>query len=134
MHGAQGARGSFRIEPFRLKVATDPGFPERTWKVLDGAIDEIFRHNSSRLSFEELYRAAYNMVLHKCGAELYANVERKIQAHLEASAKKIIEQVRQDSGMHCVRLTAPQIGRRRSASGVAARNLPILRFSPRQCL
>jgi len=70
-------------------VVSEPGFAERTWRVLDAAIDDIYEHNSNKLSFEELYRAGYNMVLQKCGAELYASVERKIRGRLEAVADGI---------------------------------------------
>ena len=35
------------------------------WKSLRRAIDEIHNKNASVLSFEELYRNAYNLVLHK---------------------------------------------------------------------
>jgi len=75
------------VVPPRLKAAVDPGFAERTWRVLDVAIDEIYAQNSSRLSFEELYRAAYNMVLQKFGPELYSGVERKIRERLETVAR-----------------------------------------------
>ncbi len=32
------------------------------------------RHNESRLSFEELYRYGYNLVLHKHGAKIYSGL------------------------------------------------------------
>ena len=31
---------------------------EKTWKILEHAIHEIYNHNASGLSFEELYRSA----------------------------------------------------------------------------
>jgi len=40
------------------------------WNGLAKAIDEIHNQDASLLSFEELYRNAYNLVLHKHG-ELY---------------------------------------------------------------
>lgn len=36
-----------------------------TWAKLSLAIREIQNHNASKLSFEEHYRYAYTMVLHK---------------------------------------------------------------------
>lgn len=36
-----------------------------TWEKLSNAIQEIQNHNAFKLSFEELYRYAYNMVLFK---------------------------------------------------------------------
>jgi cullin 3 len=45
-----------------------------TWGVLEGALREIHTKNASRLSFEELYRNAYKLVLKKKGEELYNRV------------------------------------------------------------
>lgn len=39
-----------------------------TWTKLSHAIREIQNHNASKLSFEEHYRYAYNMVLYKRGS------------------------------------------------------------------
>lgn len=44
------------------------------------AIGEIHNKNASLLSFEELYRNAYNLVLHKHGDLLYAGVKQSVQA------------------------------------------------------
>ena len=44
------------------------------------AIGEIHNKNASSLSFEELYRNAYNLVLHKHGDLLYAGVTLSVQA------------------------------------------------------
>ena len=80
-------------------VQMDPNYAENTWSLLkvgdgpratpksrgytlshrlmqpllrlQGAIHEIHKQNASGLSFEELYRNAYNMVLHKYGEMLY---------------------------------------------------------------
>ena len=82
--GAGSGRATFRIEPFKHRVELDPQarppeacatprracplsaraprfvvqYAEKTWKVLEDAIREIFSHNASGLSFEELYRCA----------------------------------------------------------------------------
>lgn len=47
---------------------------ETTWQVLELAFREIHTKNASALSFEELYRNAYKMVLKKKGNELYDKV------------------------------------------------------------
>ena len=47
----------------------------RSWEKLADAIQQIFDENAGDLSFEELYRTGYNMVLHKFGDVLYNNVE-----------------------------------------------------------
>lgn len=45
-----------------------------TWSVLAGAFREIHSKNASMLSFEELYRNAYKLVLKKKGEDLYNKV------------------------------------------------------------
>uniref|UniRef100_A0A0E0ARD4 Cullin family profile domain-containing protein n=1 Tax=Oryza glumipatula TaxID=40148 RepID=A0A0E0ARD4_9ORYZ len=72
-----------RIEPFRHKVETDPRFFEKAWRKLDDAIREIYNHNASGLSFEELYRTAYNLVLHKHGPKLYDKLTENMEDHLQ---------------------------------------------------
>ena len=52
------------------------------WKSLKNAILEIYNHNASMLSFEELYRNAYNLVLHKHGDLLYDGVRATIEERL----------------------------------------------------
>lgn len=47
---------------------------DTTWSVLENAFREIHTKNASKLSFEELYRNAYKIVLKKRGADLYNNV------------------------------------------------------------
>ncbi|KAI8839211.1 Cullin [Chytridium lagenaria] len=54
-----------------------------SWDILSTAIKEIYKKNASKLSFEELYRNAYNMVLHKDGDKLYTGIQNVIQEHLE---------------------------------------------------
>jgi hypothetical protein len=59
---------------------------EKTWKIIEHAIHEIYNHKASGLSFEELYRNAYNMVLHKYGEKLYSGL---VTTHLKEIAKMI---------------------------------------------
>ena len=47
---------------------------ETTWSVLEKAFREIHTKNASALSFEELYRNAYKIVLKKKGEDLYNKV------------------------------------------------------------
>ncbi|SGY16546.1 BQ5605_C012g06903 [Microbotryum silenes-dioicae] len=51
---------------------------------LETAIEEIQHRNASKLSFEEHYRYAYNLVLHKQGHTLYNSVANLISSHLES--------------------------------------------------
>ncbi|KAG6494940.1 cullin-3B-like [Zingiber officinale] len=82
-------RRTFKIEAFKHRVEIDPKYAERTWKVLEHAIHEIYNHNASGLSFEELYRNAYNMVLHKYGEKLYSGLVTTMTGHLKEIAKSI---------------------------------------------
>lgn len=80
---------NFQIEAFRHRVVVDPKYAEKTWKILEHAIHEIYNHNASGLSFEELYRNAYNMVLHKYGEKLYSGLVSTLTSHLEEIAESI---------------------------------------------
>ncbi|RHZ72680.1 hypothetical protein Glove_241g8 [Diversispora epigaea] len=74
-----------RIKPPKKSNAADSQFNDN-WERLAQAIREIHKKNASILSFEELYRNAYNMVLHKNGDKLYEGVKRVITQHLEEVA------------------------------------------------
>ncbi|KVH96147.1 cullin-3A-like [Cynara cardunculus var. scolymus] len=75
---------NFQIEAFKHKVVVDPRYADKTWRLLEHAINEIYNHNASGLSFEELYRNAYNMVLHKFGEKLYTGLVSTMTSHLMA--------------------------------------------------
>ncbi|KAK4490712.1 hypothetical protein RD792_001412 [Penstemon davidsonii] len=87
MSGAK--KRNFQIEAFKHRVVVDPKYAEKTWKILEHAIHEIYNHNASGLSFEELYRNAYNMVLHKFGEKLYSGLVSTMTSHLKEIAKSI---------------------------------------------
>ena len=55
---------------------------EDIWNLLKNAIQEIQKKNNSGLSFEELYRNAYTMVLHKHGERLYNGLKEVVTNHL----------------------------------------------------
>ncbi|KAK3443039.1 hypothetical protein EUGRSUZ_B03428 [Eucalyptus grandis] len=80
--------GSTQAIPFQ-QVAVDPKYADRTWEKLERAIHEIYNHNASGLNFEELYRSAYNMVLHKLGEKLYSGLVTTMTAHLKEISKSI---------------------------------------------
>ena len=46
------------------------------WGIIKDAIHKIYAQKASTLSYEELYRTAYNLVLHKHGEMLYDNVKK----------------------------------------------------------
>lgn len=53
----------FKIEPFKQRVELDPNYSDKAWKILEHAIHEIYSHNASGLSFEELYRYRHFVVV-----------------------------------------------------------------------
>lgn len=61
----------------------DEKYVENIWTLLKNAIQEIQKKNNSGLSFEELYRNAYTMVLHKHGERLYTGLKEVVTQHLE---------------------------------------------------
>ncbi|GAM26563.1 hypothetical protein SAMD00019534_097380 [Acytostelium subglobosum LB1] len=67
----------------------DPQANMKAWKLLEDAIKTIHLKNASSLSFEELYRNAYNLVLHKNGEFLYNNLSKLIDGHLKDVAKRV---------------------------------------------
>lgn len=69
--------------PFSTKTSMDEKFVQNIWNLLKNAIQEIQKKNNSGLSFEELYRNAYTMVLHKHGEKLYSGLKEVVQDHLE---------------------------------------------------
>ncbi|CAB0043995.1 unnamed protein product [Trichogramma brassicae] len=69
-----------RIRAFPTSM--DERYVENIWTLLKNAIQEIQKKNNSSLSFEELYRNAYTMVLHKYGERLYTGLKEVITHHL----------------------------------------------------
>ena len=82
---------TFITQPFRAHVPMDRAVAAQTWEALANAIDEIYNRNASQLSFEELYRNAYNLVLHKHGTLLYEGVSEKLVSHLLKTVDRISE-------------------------------------------
>jgi len=74
----------------------DPNYAQNTWNLLKNAITEIHRQNASGLSFEELYRNSYNMVLHKCGEKLYEGLREVVDEHLKEVAKTVANSLDDD--------------------------------------
>ena len=62
---------------------------ERSWAVLREAIGQIHSQNASQLSFEELYRSAYNMVLNRHGEFLYKAVSDILSKHMDEIADRV---------------------------------------------
>ncbi|CAH8343344.1 unnamed protein product [Eruca vesicaria subsp. sativa] len=80
---------NFQIEAFKHRVVVDPKYADKTWQILERAIHQIYNQDASGLSFEELYRNAYNMVLHKFGEKLYTGFIATMTGHLKEKAKMV---------------------------------------------
>ena len=63
-------------------MTMDEKYVNNIWTLLKNAIQEIQKKNNSGLSFEELYRNAYTMVLHKHGEKLYTGLREVVTGHL----------------------------------------------------
>jgi len=83
--GMPKKEGKMRIRAFPMTM--DEKYVENIWNLLKEAIQEIQRKNNSGLSFEELYRNAYTMVLHKHGERLYSGLKEVVTNHLESKVR-----------------------------------------------
>ncbi|KAG5416880.1 hypothetical protein I9W82_005610 [Candida metapsilosis] len=64
-------------------LSADPAIDfEKNWSILQNAITQIQNKNVSSLSYEQLYRKAYVLVLRKFGGQLYDNVSETVKSHL----------------------------------------------------
>lgn len=64
------------------QMTMDERYVNNIWSLLKNAIQEIQKKNNSGLSFEELYRNAYTMILHKHGEKLYTGLREVVTDHL----------------------------------------------------
>lgn len=82
-----------RIRAFPMTM--DEKYVNNIWALLKNAIQEIQKKNNSGLSFEELYRNAYTMVLHKHGEKLYTGLREVVTEHLVNKVRvEVIEALR----------------------------------------
>jgi cullin 3 len=64
---------------------------ENEWKLIDQAINEIYKKNSSELSYEELYRTSYLLILNRHGEEMYSRVTLSMTEYLKIICKRVID-------------------------------------------
>ena len=79
---ANSMLGSRIIGSFKAAKPLSAVEVDSTLTSLRLAIFQIQSLNPSTLSFEELYRAAYNLVIHKHGAKLYSALKEDVDSHL----------------------------------------------------
>ncbi|ORX61458.1 Cullin-domain-containing protein [Hesseltinella vesiculosa] len=84
-------KSTTRIRPVKRVQNTDRGHDyDEGFQILRRAITEIFYKNAKSLSFELLYRTAYNLTLHQHGERLYEDVKSVIANYLESVAESTI--------------------------------------------
>ncbi|XP_060844607.1 cullin-3-like [Rhopalosiphum padi] len=86
MNGVPKKRTNLRIKAFPMTM--DEKLIDSIWLLLKNAIQEIQKKNNSGLSFEELYRNAYTMVLLKHGERLYTGMKEAVIYHLENKVRE----------------------------------------------
>ncbi|CAB3386853.1 Hypothetical predicted protein [Cloeon dipterum] len=89
-NGPPKREGKMRIRAFPANM--DEKYVDTIWTLLKNAIQEIQKKNNSGLSFEELYRNAYTMVLHKRGERLYTGLKEVVTSHLENKVRQDVLQ------------------------------------------
>jgi cullin 3 len=82
----QNKQAKMRIRAFPSSM--DDKYVTSIWEMLRNAIQEIQKKNNSGLSFEELYRNAYTMVLNKHGEKLYTGLKEVVNEHLIQKVRK----------------------------------------------
>ena len=70
----------------RMNMTEDEA--REAWAKLETAMRHIHEQNASHLSFEELYRTAYTLVLHRHGQLLYSGFENSLRKHLHVVRSK----------------------------------------------
>jgi cullin 3 len=60
------------------------------WNTIKEAIHKIYAKQASSLSYEELYRTAYNLVLHKHGELLYNGVKNTTVELLQPIVERLL--------------------------------------------
>ncbi|GEQ71041.1 hypothetical protein JCM33374_g4722 [Metschnikowia sp. JCM 33374] len=91
-----GSRRSKIRPPRKLNTAAEPGSKahfdyEASWHTIASAIGHIQNQNVSSLSYEQLYRIAYTVVLQKHGSRLYDDVSVLIGHHLQKRRTRVLE-------------------------------------------
>lgn len=71
-----------KIPALKINPASVSFSKTQAWNTLQTGLQEIHSCSNSQLSFEELYRASYNLVLNKHGNWLYSQVENSLKQEL----------------------------------------------------
>ena len=74
--------------PFQMNM--DESYVQSMLDLLEDAIRTIQNKDNGGLSYEELYRNAYTLVLHKHGPRLYKLMREVIEEHLRGEVWDIV--------------------------------------------
>jgi cullin 3 len=81
---------------YKVAAHSDDSDFDNTWSALEASFRQIHTKETSAISFEELYRGAYRLVLKKKGEQLYKEVvdfERKwLQQTVQEQVKALLSQ------------------------------------------
>lgn len=69
---------------------------QKSLSVLRNAIDKIFEKQASSLSFEELYRNAYTLVINKHGKHLYKEITESVKRNILPFVDTLLTRVSED--------------------------------------
>ena len=64
---------------------------ENMWSSLENGIQEVLKKDTALLSFEELFRNAYNMVLYNHGERLYNGLRAVLTLHYESKVEFFLQ-------------------------------------------
>ncbi|KXJ91603.1 Cullin [Microdochium bolleyi] len=79
---------------------------EQCWEKLEGALQDIHNRNAGNLSFEQLYRYSYKIVLQKSGGQLYDRVKEFEENWF---ARKIMPQILKLVSKNLVSVTLDEV-------------------------
>ncbi|KIJ50978.1 hypothetical protein M422DRAFT_776892 [Sphaerobolus stellatus SS14] len=86
MHAAS-SRGRMKAKIRPPRMPGGESSHHESWLKLANAVREIHNHNAFRLSYEETYRNAYNLVINKQGEMVYKGVNKLIEENLDRLAR-----------------------------------------------
>lgn len=92
--GQVGPAKKLKIKPLKLKPKLPANFVETTWAKLQRSIQAVFAEEKVAYSFEELYRAAEDLCLHKKAEFVYQNLVNEC----EAQVTRVLGKLSQNQG------------------------------------
>ncbi len=84
--GQVGPVKKLKIKPLKLKPRLPSDFVDKTWLKLKSAIEAVFSQTKVSYSFEDLYRSAEDLCLHKKAELVYQKLKQ--QCELQVRRKK----------------------------------------------